>query len=92
MAKEIIKDPNATRVYDIDWTPVVGTKTLDSSQWIEPGVVGEPVVDAQSFSGQTVTVKFSGGTDGQDYEFINRVGFGDGESDDQTFILRIRQG
>lgn len=92
MAIDITKDPDAIRVYTFNWAPVVGDKTVTDSEWIPPGDVGQPVIEAESFAAQAVTIRLSGGVNGQDYEYVNRVTFGpDTEVDDQTVIFHIRE-
>lgn len=89
------KDPAATRDYGIDWSADIGSATISTSTWLLNGATW-PDEDApltkvsQSNSTTTTTIRLSGGTAGQSYRVTNRVVLSNGETDDFTQTLRVR--
>lgn len=68
----LIKDPDETRVYKMDWSAHLGEETIANSSWIIPA--GLTLVANGVVSGNTKTyVTLSGGTAGHTYIITNTV-------------------
>jgi hypothetical protein len=88
------KDPDAIRDFGIDWSPDIGTSTVSASTWLLDGVTwtGSSLVKvASSFTDTTTTVRISGGVEGVTYLVTNRVVLSDGEADDFSQKLKIKE-
>lgn len=88
------KDPEAIRDYGNDWTADLGVKTITGSTWLLDGVAwsGGPLVKvASSFTTTNTTVRISGGTVGQSYIVTNHIVMSDGEEDDWSQKLKIKE-
>lgn len=71
------KDPNSVELFTFDWTPYLGSgESITASTWSTPS--GITVVD-DDFSGTSTSLKLSGGTNGQEYYFVNHVTTAEGE-------------
>jgi hypothetical protein len=85
------KDPDAILDYVVDWSSWLDGDTISSSDWIVPAEpAGPPAVDSDAFSATTTTVWLSGGTDGETYEFVNRVDTAGGRRDDRTVKFKMK--
>jgi hypothetical protein len=81
------KDPDEVLDYVLDWTAPLAGDQIATSLWIIPlGVTA----GAQLKTETTTTIWISGGSDGQDYEFLNRITTLGGRTRDQTCTLRVR--
>lgn len=89
-----LKDPDAIRDFGIDWTPDLGDKTITASTWLLNGEAwtGSDLVKvADSFTGTNTTVRISGGTVGTSYLVTNHIVMSDGEEDDFSQKLKIKE-
>jgi hypothetical protein len=88
------KDPDAIRDYGINWLPDLGDKTITASTWLLNGAAwtGSDLVKvADSFADTTATVRISGGTVGESYVVTNHIVMSDGEEDDFSQKLKIKE-
>lgn len=89
-----LKDPDAIRDFGINWTPDIGTSTITASTWLLDGDtwVGSDLVKvADSFTDTNTTVRISGGTVGTTYLVTNHIVMSDGEEDDFSQKLKIKE-
>lgn len=84
-----IKDPDAIRTFGINWAEFLGGLTFNSSTWsVTSGTV---VIDTNTTSTTFSLVKLSGGTLNEKCALRNRVTRSDGERDDQTIYIKIKE-
>ena len=81
------KDPDDVDSFGIDWATRLDGDTIASSTWTVPDGLTQ---DSSSNTTTTTTVWLSGGTDGDDYEVLNRITTTGGRTIDQTVKLRVR--
>jgi hypothetical protein len=83
------KDPNEVDSFGVDWSERLSASsdTISSSDWIVPSGITE---DSASNTTSTTTIWLSGGTDGNDYEIVNRIVTTGGRTLDQTIKLKVR--
>lgn len=81
------KDPNEVLDYQIDWTDRLAGDVIATSTWTVPDGLTE---GSTSNTTSTTTVWLSDGTDGEDYEILNRITTTGGRTMDQTVKLRVR--
>jgi hypothetical protein len=97
MAKWGPKDPDAIRDYGVDWSADIGDTTISTSTWLLDGDTWAGDADlvkvASSIAtGNTATViRISGGVAGTAYRVTNHVVLSNGEEDDWTEVLRIKE-
>lgn len=91
------KDPNEVLDYVLNWaTRLDSGDTIATSVWsLVPAItsgVGDDllVIDSESETTTTTTVWLSAGTDGQQYELLNRVTTVGGRTFDQTVRIRVK--
>jgi hypothetical protein len=83
----MLKDPDATLDYRVDWALWLAGDTISTSTWIVPtGLV--KVTDTHDST--SATVWLSGGTNGKTYEVTNRIVTADGRTDDRTLPIIVR--
>lgn len=83
-----VKDPDSIRSFGINWAEFLDGQAFTATTWtLESGVV---VIDSNTTSTTYTLVKLSGGTVGQKCALKNRVTRTDGERDDQTIWVRIK--
>lgn len=88
-----IKDPDEGIDFGIDWTPVIGDDTINTSEWIGPVPAGITVgtgPKAPSINGKVTTIWLSGGTVGVEYRFTNRIVTLGGRTFDRDQAIRIQ--
>jgi hypothetical protein len=85
------KDPQAVRDYGIDWSADIGANTILASTWvIALGDVSGVVIVQDDHTTTTTTVRLSGGVVGSSVTITNHVTLSNGEEDDQTGTIKIR--
>lgn len=85
---EDLKDPEATREYQIDWSQWLGADTILTSVWIVPAGLSN-AGDSNTTTAATIFV--SGGTVGEVYELVNRITTAGGHATDRTIKILIVQ-
>lgn len=81
------KDPDAVEDFGRDWSVYLADDTIRTSEWIVPvGLVKQ----RESNTTAATVVWISGGTDGQDYELVNRITTMQGRTADASLAIRIR--
>lgn len=86
------KDPEAVKDYTFDWATWLGAATLNSSGTtvtVENPATGF-TISAPTVASQTVTVRATGGDDGDEFDIVCRVLSSTGETDEKTLRLTIR--
>jgi len=84
-----IKDPDSIRTFGIDWAAFLGTLTFNTSLWTV--TTGSVAIDSNTTNTTFSLVKLSGGTVGEKCALRNRVTRSDGERDDQTIYVKIKE-
>lgn len=81
------KDPDEVLDYEIDWTNLLGSDTVLTSQWsLSPDITGA----AASNTANTTTIWVSGGTASDNFLAINRVTTADGRVFERTLQIPVR--
>ena len=83
------KDPDAILDYSIDWSRYLATGvTISTSSWTVPS----GIIDlSDSNTTTTTTVVLSGGTADTDYSLTNHVVLSDGNEDDRSITIAVRE-
>lgn len=83
-----IKDPNAVLDYGFDWSSWLATgETISTSTWVVPTGITK---DSDSKTTTTTTIWLSGGTDGENYDVVNRIVTSAGRTDDRAITIKVR--
>ncbi|MGX9145935.1 phage fiber-tail adaptor protein [Mesorhizobium sp. 128a] len=90
------KDKDAIRDFGIDWTAdLPDGVTIEASTWLLDGEAwaggGDLVKEASSFTDTNTTVRISGGVNGTSYVITNHIVMSDGEEDDFSQKLKIKE-
>lgn len=91
--KTFIKDPDSVLSYTLNWKgsspgPWLSTgDTISTSAWTlsSTGISGA----TGSSTTTTATINVSGGTDGEDYDFTNRITTANGLTTDRTIRIKV---
>lgn len=93
----MIKDPNATLPYSVDWVtpdPKTGKKwmrdgdTITTSTWtVPPGITKQ----SDGHDDGVATIWLSGGTAGTTYKLTNRITTAQGCTDERTIPITVRE-
>ncbi len=83
-----IKDPDASLQYEVSWASwLAAGEEITSSEWIVP--VG--ITEVSTANTETAaTIRLSGGAAGQSYAVTNRITTNQGNTDDRTITLVVR--
>ena len=84
-----IKDPDSIRTFGIDWDSFLGGLSFSVSTWLVTN--GTVAIDSNTTNTVFSLVKLSGGTVGEKCALRNRVTRSDGERDDQTIYVKIKE-
>jgi len=84
-----IKDPDSIRTFGIDWKAFLNGLTFDTSEWTV--VSGSVQIDSDTTNTEDALVLLSGGTVGEKCILRNRVTRSDGEREDQTIYVKIKE-
>lgn len=84
-----IKDPDSIRTFGIDWATFLNGQAFTSSSWTVAS--GTVAIDSNSTSTTFSLVKLTGGSVGEKCALRNRVTRTDGERDDQTIYVKIKE-
>jgi len=90
----LLKDPEATLDYAIDWgAEYLGQDDLlaDSSWSVEPDEIDGVAVVGSSFGDRISTVQAGGGAAGRLYRLANRVVTQSGRVDERSIVLRVEK-
>lgn len=83
------KDPNEVLDYQLRWTKRIASgDAITASSWTVPDGITK---QSDTFTETTTTIWLTGGTDGDEYEFVNRVTTTEGRIMDQSVTLRCRE-
>lgn len=83
-----IHDPQAVLDYVVDWSPYLGTDTIQTSAWsADSGIM----VESDSFNANSTTVWLSGGTRSHRYGLTNHILTAGGREDDFTIFVLVKQ-
>lgn len=83
-----VKDPQATRLAEWDWTSWLGTGETILTATVTPdtGIT----VSSVTHNDTTVTCTVAGGTAGMTYRIVCHVTTTAGQQDDDTLTIRVR--
>lgn len=86
------KDPDASLDYEVDWSAwLKDGDTLADSLWLV-NPTGELVVSAPAWNAAGATVlRLTGGIAGRIYTVTSRIVTADGNEDDRSFRVYVRQ-
>ncbi len=86
------KDPNSTRKFTIKWARWLlsqgSGEVIANSEWIVPEGLNKL---SEGFDTVSATIWISGGTDGAIYRVINRITTDDGQIQDATLEIIIKE-
>lgn len=89
------KDKDAIRDFGIDWSPDIGSSTITASTWLLDGEAWSGGADLEkvqtSFTDTTTTIRIGGGIVGTTYLVTNHIVMSDGEEDDFSQKLKIKE-
>lgn len=80
------KNTAAVLDYERDWSTWLGEDTISTSTWIVPGGI---TVNNESHTPTAATIWLSGGTEGRDYELINRVTTAGGRTEEARVLIIV---
>lgn len=83
-----IKDPNAVKDYEFDWSAWLDGDTIATSTWT---VASGLTKDSDSHTDTVAKVWLSGGTAGTSYTITNRITTVAGRTDDRTRNILVRE-
>jgi hypothetical protein len=84
------KDPSEVKTYTMNWVPQLNdAATISTSTWVLPTGITNSADGIISANTKT-SIIISGGTHNTDYACINRITTSDGETLEQTGLLRVR--
>lgn len=84
-----IKDPDSIRTFGIDWATFLGGLSFNTSVWTV--TTGSVAIDSNTTSTVFSLVLLSGGAVGEKCALRNRVTRSDGEREDQTIYVKIKE-
>lgn len=85
------KDPASTVNFTLDYADHLGELgglTITGSTWTVPPGITQVAV---GLTATTTTIRLTGGTDGQDYEIVNHFTLSDGQEDEKSLTIQVRQ-
>ena len=81
------KDPDEVLDFVVDWAKPLAGDVIATSTWSVPLGVTK---GADMFDATSTTIWLSGGTNGENYELLNRITTAAGRTREQTCKLRVR--
>lgn len=85
--EKVVKDPDATLDYKVDWSSWLGTDTIASATWVVPSGLNE-VTSGNTTT--TATVWLSGGTLKKTYLVTSRITTAAGRINDYSFNVSVQ--
>ena len=85
------KDPAGVNNFTLNWADYLtelGGLTISSSTWTVPAGITQITAGNTA---TTATIRLSGGTHGSDYEIVNHVVLSDGQEDERSLTIQVRQ-
>ncbi len=83
------KDPDAVLDYRWDWTAwLADGEAISTSEVIAPSGI---TLDSDANDTTSATAWLSGGTNGTDYDVVNRISTNQGRMDDRTMRIHVMQ-
>jgi len=87
-----IKDPDAVKDYEIDWSDwLQDEEVISTSAWAIVEATPALVIDSSQTSSFASTVWLSAGTDGENYMVTNHILTDQGREDDRTIRVLVRE-
>jgi hypothetical protein len=91
----IVKDPQATLDYSIDWSEwIANNDNIDSSEWFisEIDDDADPLIEVSNFNTSLIaTIIVSGGTAGNIYTLTNRITTDNELVDERFFRIVVKE-
>jgi hypothetical protein len=84
-----VKDPQAVRDYEIDWSTWLAGDTIATSTWTVPAPLTAPH-GIDTHTDTTTTVWVGGGTDGTVVRITNTITTAGGRTDERSIALLVR--
>lgn len=82
------KDKDTTKTWTFNYTRFLAGRIITASEWVVPP---DLILEQHGFTTVRTTVQVSGGTEGEEYECVNHVVFNDGDSDERTLKITIKE-
>lgn len=90
---EVVKDPDANRLYTVDWTNDIGSASISTSTWTVTGPDTSLAYDNASIvsGSKMAAARLTGGTAGKTYTVTNRIVTNStpAETEDASFTVVI---
>ncbi|MBV12443.1 MAG: hypothetical protein CMN21_24895 [Rubinisphaera sp.] len=87
MATVYFKDPDSITDVTVDWSGLLGSRTISTSAW----VIGAGLATSNETNTTTTTgIRFIGGSDGVTYEATNTITLPGGTTYQRTLFVRVR--
>jgi len=83
----VTKDPDSILDWEFNWTSWLAGDTISTSTWVVPSGITK---DSDTKTTITTTIWLSSGTDGTDYELVNRIDTAGGRTKEWTLLVRVR--
>ena len=89
--KTFVKDPDARLDYAIDWTPFLGSDTIDTVEWLDPTPETDPPLEIEDagLDGNTHVAWVTGGQVHRSYRVTSRVTTAEGRVQDESILIVI---
>jgi len=84
-----VKDPDEKLDFGFDWKTAMDGDTIASSAWVVPGGITQDT-PSPSNDAYTTTIWLSGGTNGTDYDVVNRVTTAGGRVMEASLLVQVR--
>lgn len=85
----LIKDPDATLDYGVDWSDYLDAgETLSMSSW-SAAPAGDLTLSGEASGASSASVLVAGGMKGRIYRLVNRVTTSAGRTDERSITIRV---
>jgi len=91
--KTFVKDPDARLDFAVDWTPFLGTDTLNTVEWLDPTPETDPPLEVEDggLDDNAHVAWVTGGKLNRAYRLTSRATTGDGRIQDETIIIVVTE-
>lgn len=84
----ILKSPNESYSFTVEWAADLGSDTISTSVWtLETGITND--TDSHD-SGTTTTINLSGGTAGKTYTLTNQITTAAGDVFEKDIFIKVQ--
>lgn len=86
MPQIFIKDPDATKDYQINWNTWLNGDTISTSEWDVPDGIKK---ENDTNNTTTATIWVSGGTAGEMYKLVNTIVTAGGRTEQDSITIKV---